>query len=193
VKKLPLFTPRQALFYHQRPLDSQDDDHRARVFWASALSIPCRPPRLCPDPASTAVGQQRNDACTLATGGHMLDTGPRTFHRHVSTSPRHPGDGRPLPGHVATAASAASAEPSLLRHRLRVSGTPRPPLDPIKERAEGSQRETNVFSPLQRSTSQATRHFSFCGDLGPVSSLTACNPYASTSVQGNTILSPRWT
>jgi hypothetical protein len=43
VKKWPLFTPRQALFYRRRPLDEQDDNYRARVFWGSALSVPRRP------------------------------------------------------------------------------------------------------------------------------------------------------
>jgi hypothetical protein len=43
-----------------------------------------------------------------------------------------------------------------------VLGTPQPSLDPIKERAEGSpekKEEVRRFSPLQRSTSQATPHF----------------------------------
>jgi hypothetical protein len=83
VKKLPLFMPRQALFYHQHLLNSQDDNHRARVSWGSALSVPRRPPQLRPDLASTAAGQHKNDACTSATEDRMLDTGPRTFHRPV--------------------------------------------------------------------------------------------------------------
>jgi hypothetical protein len=40
VKSLPLFMPRRALFYHRRPLDSQNDNHHAQVFWGSALSVP---------------------------------------------------------------------------------------------------------------------------------------------------------
>jgi hypothetical protein len=49
VKKLPLFTPRRALFYNQRPLDAQDDNHRTRVFWGSVLSVSHRPPQSRPD------------------------------------------------------------------------------------------------------------------------------------------------
>jgi hypothetical protein len=55
-----------------------------------------------------------------------------------STSPRHPGDGWPLMRHVAIATSTVPAEPSPPRHRLRVFCTPRPPLEPIKEEADGS-------------------------------------------------------
>jgi hypothetical protein len=51
VKKLPLFTPRRALFYHRRPLDSQDDNHRARVFWGSVLSVPRRLPSVVSRPS----------------------------------------------------------------------------------------------------------------------------------------------
>jgi hypothetical protein len=166
---LPLFTPRQALFHHQHLLNSQDDDHRTRVSWGSALSVPRRPPQLRPDPASTAAGQQRNDACTSATGITRSTQDPGPFTVPSSTSPRHPGDGRPLPGHAATATSTAPIEPSSLRHRLRVLGTPEPSLDPIKERAEGSlstREENRRFSPLQRSTSQATPYFTFLLRLG---------------------------
>jgi hypothetical protein len=55
-----------------------------------------------------------------------------------STSPRHPGDSRPLPEHAATATSTAPIEPSPLRHRLKVLGALEPSLDHIKGRAEGS-------------------------------------------------------
>jgi hypothetical protein len=63
----------------------------SRVFWDPALSIPRQPPQLCPDPASSAVGQQRNNARTSTTGDRTLVTGPRVFHRpvaNVTTTPQ---------------------------------------------------------------------------------------------------------
>jgi hypothetical protein len=59
------------------------------------------------------------------------------------TSPQHPRDGWPLPGHVVTTTSTVLAEPSPLRHHLRVLGIPRPPIDPIKGKAEGSLGDKN--------------------------------------------------
>jgi hypothetical protein len=87
------------------------------------------------------------------------DPGPFTV--PSSTSPRHPRDGRPLPGHATTATTTAPIEPSPLRHRLRVLGTPQPSLNPIKERVEGSPREgeeksTDVF--LYFSDQHPTQH-----------------------------------
>jgi hypothetical protein len=91
VKKLPLFTPRQALFFNRRPLDLQNDIRHTRVSWGSTLSVPQQPPQLCPDPASTTVGQQRNDACTSTTRNRTSSTAPGCLAVSSSTSPRHLG------------------------------------------------------------------------------------------------------
>jgi hypothetical protein len=90
------------------------------------------------------------------------DPGPFTV--PSSTSPRHSGDGRPLPGHVTTATSTVPAESSPLRHYLRVLGIPRPSLDSIKERAEGSPKRTtkiDIFSTSEINISSNTLFFSF--------------------------------
>jgi hypothetical protein len=49
------------------------------------------PPQSRPDQASSAIGQQRNDARTSTTGDRTLATGPMAFHRpviNVSTVPQ---------------------------------------------------------------------------------------------------------
>jgi hypothetical protein len=100
-------------------------------------------PQLCPDPASTAIDQQRNDARTSATGIARSTQGPGSFTVPLTTPPRHPGDGRPFPEHAATATSTAPIEPSPLRHHLRVLGAPESSLDPIKGRGDrGKKRDT---------------------------------------------------
>jgi hypothetical protein len=96
------------------------------------------PPQSCPDQASSAVGQQRNNARTSTTWIARSSQDPGSFTVPSPTSLRHPRDGWHSQMHVATATSTAPTAPSPLRHRLRVLGTPRPPLDSIKERAEGS-------------------------------------------------------
>jgi hypothetical protein len=83
VKTLPLFTPHRTLFYHQRPLDSQNDNQCTRVFWGSALSVPRRPSPLRSNQALSTTGQQRNDARMLTTWDRTLVTGPRAFHRPI--------------------------------------------------------------------------------------------------------------
>jgi hypothetical protein len=65
------------------PLDSQNNNRYARVSWGSALSIPQQPPQLRPDPTSTTVGQQRNDARTSTTGNRTSSTAPRMSHRPI--------------------------------------------------------------------------------------------------------------
>jgi hypothetical protein len=109
-KKLSLFTPRRSLFYHRRPLDAQDDNHNAGVFWDLVLSVPRWPPQSRPDQASSAVSQIEEQ---------------RPYGRHSQM-------------HVATTTSTTPTAPSPLRHRLRVFRTPRPLLDSIKEKANGS-------------------------------------------------------
>jgi hypothetical protein len=52
---------------------------------------------------------------------HVLNSIRDVSSSYHQQSPRHPGDGRPSPEHVATATSTAPAESSPLRHRLRVS------------------------------------------------------------------------
>jgi hypothetical protein len=82
-EKVPLFMPRQALFSHRRPLDSQNDNYRARVSWGSALSIPQQPPQLRPDLASTIVSQQRNGVRTSTTGSRTSSIAPRMSPRPI--------------------------------------------------------------------------------------------------------------
>jgi hypothetical protein len=86
----------------------------------------------------------------------------------IASSP-YPGDGRPLPGHVATATSTAPAGPSPLRHRLRVLGIAEPSLDSIKEKADGSpmggrtneQRRATFFSTSEINISSNTPLYYF--------------------------------
>jgi hypothetical protein len=77
-----------------------------------------------------------------------LPQDPGLFTVPSSTSPRHPRDGRPSLGHVATATSTAPIVPSPLRHHPRVFCTPQPPLESIKGEAEGSpnERRKNISS-----------------------------------------------
>jgi hypothetical protein len=75
--------PRQALFFHRRPLDPQNDNHCTRVSWGSVLSAPQQPPQLRLDLASTAVSQQRNDARTSTTVNRTSSTAPRMPHRPI--------------------------------------------------------------------------------------------------------------
>jgi hypothetical protein len=137
VKKLPLFTPRQALFYHRRPsthktMTAAPGFPRARPYpflvdSLSNVSIWPRPP---------SVNKGMTPARQLQ-GISRSTQGPGSF-TVPSSSPRHPGDGRPFLEHAATATSTAPIKLSPLRHRLRVLGAPKPSLDTIKERAEGS-------------------------------------------------------
>jgi hypothetical protein len=83
VKKLPLFTPRRALFYHRRPLDSQDDNHRARVFWGSVLSVPRRPPSVASRPS---LERRRS---TEEQHTYIDHKGSHTRHRTQGLSPSH--------------------------------------------------------------------------------------------------------
>jgi hypothetical protein len=83
-KKLPLYTPRWALFYLRRPLRHNTTTIAFRVFWGSALSIPRQPPPLWLDRASSTASQQRNNARTLTTEDHMPTTGPRVFRRPIT-------------------------------------------------------------------------------------------------------------
>jgi hypothetical protein len=116
-------------------------------------------------PGLKRVGQQRRNARTSTTGIARSSQDPGSFTVPSPTSPRHPRDGRHSHMHVARATSTAHTVPSPLRHRLRVLGTPRPPLDPIKERAEGSPdkrttRKTDVFSTSEINISSNTPFYS---------------------------------
>jgi hypothetical protein len=88
--------------------------------------VPTRPRVPSVNRGTMPVRQPQGITCS------PQDPGPFTV--PSSMSARYPRYGRPLPGHVAT----APTKPSPLRHRLRVLWTPRPSLDSIKERAEGS-------------------------------------------------------
>jgi hypothetical protein len=129
VKKLSLFTPRQALFYH-RPRSGFLGLGLIRFSSTPLSHVPTKPRALSVNRRTTSVRRLQGIARP------PQDPGPFTV--PSSTLPRHPGDGQPLPGHVATTTSTAPTTASPLRHRLRVLGTPRPSLDSIKERAEGS-------------------------------------------------------
>jgi hypothetical protein len=138
MKKLPLFTPRQALFFHRCPLDSQNDNRCAQVSWGSVLSVSQQPPQLRPDPASTAVGQQRNDAHTSTTGNRTSSTAPRMSHRPIINITTMPQDGLHAPGHVATAAPTVHVPPSSLRNPLRFCCKPRPSYYIYKRGGQGA-------------------------------------------------------
>jgi hypothetical protein len=104
-----------------------------------------RPYPFLVDPLRYAPTEPRalpvNKGTTLARqlqGIARLPQHPGCFTVPSSTSPRHHGDGHPLPGHVATTTSTVPTAPSPPRHHPRVSCTPRPPLESIKEETESS-------------------------------------------------------
>jgi hypothetical protein len=124
VKRLPLFMPRCALFYHRRPSTHKTTTTAPEFSGARYYPFLVDPPQSRPDQASSAVGQRRNNARTSTTGDHTLVTGPWSFTIPSPTSPRHSRDGRHSHMHVATATSTAPTASSPLRHSLRVLGTP---------------------------------------------------------------------
>jgi hypothetical protein len=98
--------------------------------------------------------------------------GSHARHRTQGLSPSHhqhhhdtPRDGRHSHMHVATATSTAPTVPSPIRHCLRVLGTPRPPLDPIKKRTVGSledkRTKRDIFSTSDINISSNTLFYSF--------------------------------
>jgi hypothetical protein len=172
VKKLPLFTPRQTLFYHQHPSTRKTTTttpgfSRARPypFLVNPLSnVPTwpRPPpvnkRMTPICRSQGIARSPQDSRPFTVPSSNVTMTPRGWLAITRA--------------CCYSASTTSTEPSPLRHRLRVLAIPRPPLDSIKKRGQrvlqtGERRRT--FSPLQRSTSQATLHFTLLLRLGTVS------------------------
>jgi hypothetical protein len=125
---LPLMPPRGAI---RRPSCSGFSGIRPYPFLVNPLScVPTRPRAPSINRGTTPVRRPQGIARSSQDPGSFTVPSP--------TSPRHPRDGWHSQMHVATATSTAPTAPSPLRHHLRVLGTPQPPLDPIKERAEGS-------------------------------------------------------
>jgi hypothetical protein len=124
VKKLPLFTPHRALFYHRRPSTHKMTTTTLGFSGGRYYPFLVEPPQSCPDQASSVIGQQRNNARTSTTGIARSPQDPGSFTVPSPTSPRHPRDGWHSQMHVAIATSTVPIAPSPLRHHLRVFGTP---------------------------------------------------------------------
>jgi hypothetical protein len=118
-KRPPLYTPCRALFHLRRPLEAQYDDHHVLGFLGFGLIRSLSTPVAMSRPGlehhwstkeTTPARQLQGIACPPKDPGF--------FTVPSSTSPRHPRDGRPLPGHVATATSTTPVAPSPPRHYL---------------------------------------------------------------------------
>jgi hypothetical protein len=67
------------------------DRHVPGFLGLGLIRFSSTPLQLRPDPASTAAGQQRNNACTSTTGDRTSATAPWIFHRpviNISTTPQ---------------------------------------------------------------------------------------------------------
>jgi hypothetical protein len=87
---------------------------------------------------------------------------PQDLGSFTVPSPWHPRDGRHLQMHVATATFTAPPRLHLQGTALGFFRTPRPPLDPIKGKAEGSPgKGTYIFSTTEINISSNTPFSSF--------------------------------